>query len=146
MLISIGGILFVEVGLRLQKIINCIVDPDIGLNRHTVLNCWIYTNEIFYDIILSCKIVDSDWLRDIWKKSISPTESWNHALTSDRTWQRVILLDNGWYSKKYQLRRIYSRMIHHRFWLHGVVWACEFTEYKIQTQIFTWPGLFWNQT
>ena len=30
--------------------------------------------------------------------------------------------------------------------LTGVVCAFEYTEYEIQTQIFTWPGLFWNQT
>ena len=33
------------------------------------------------------------------KKSISPTESLNHALTRDGTWQRVILLDDGRCSK-----------------------------------------------
>ena len=27
-----------------------------------------------------------------------------------------------------------------------VVWAFEYTEYEIQTQIFTQTGLFWNQT
>ena len=26
------------------------------------------------------------------------------------------LLDDGWYSKKYGLRRIYARTVHHRFW------------------------------
>ena len=90
--------------------------------------------------ILSCKTVDSDWLRDSWQKSISPAELWNHALTHDRTWQRVILLDDGWYSKKYRLRIIYARTVHHEWW------AFQFMEYKIQTQIFTWSGLFWNQT
>ena len=30
--------------------------------------------------------------------------------------------------------------------LTGVVWAFEYTEYEIQRQIFTWPGLFWNVT
>ena len=64
-----------------------------------------------------CKIVYSDWLRDIWLKSISSAESWNHALTHDRTWKRVISLDDGWYSKKNRLRRIYARTVHHRFWL-----------------------------
>ena len=55
-----------------------------------------------------------------WKhlvKSISPAESWNHALTLNGTWQRKVLLDDGWYSKKYRLRKIYARTVHHRFWL-----------------------------
>ena len=66
---------------------------------------------------ISCKIVDSDWLRDIWLKLILPAESWNHVLTRDGTWQPVILLDDRWYSKNYRLRRIYARTVHHRFWL-----------------------------
>ena len=41
----------------------------------------------------------------------------NHALTRDGTWQREILLNDGWCSKKYRLRRIYARTVHHRFLL-----------------------------
>ena len=82
---------------------------DYKKQQHIVVRC--------FNIILSCKIVDSDWLRDIWWKSISPAKSWKHALTRDGTWQRVILLDYGWYSKKYRLRRIYAHTVHHRFWL-----------------------------
>ena len=36
---------------------------------------------------------------------------------SDGTWLRVILLDDGWCSKRYWLRKIYECTIHHRFWL-----------------------------
>ena len=90
---------------------------DYKKQQHIVVRC--------FNIILSCKIVDSDWLRDIWWKSISPAESWNHALSCDGTWQRVILLDDGWYSKNYRLRRIYARTVHHRFWRRMSVWIHE---------------------
>ena len=67
----------------------------IGLEKYIL---WVVYG--WWHIIPSCKIVDSDWLRNIWKKSISHAESLNHALTRDRTWQRMILLDDGWYSHK----------------------------------------------
>ena len=65
--------------------------------------------------ILSCKIVDSDWLRDFWWKSISPIESWNHALIRVGTWQRVILHDDGRYSKNID----YAEFLHVRFTLNS---------------------------
>ena len=34
-----------------------------------------------------------------------------------KAWQLVILLDNGWYTKKYWLCWIYAHPVHHRFWL-----------------------------
>ena len=43
-------------------------------------------------------------------------ESWNHVITRDGTWQGVILLVDGWYSKKHRLCRIYARTVHYRFW------------------------------
>ena len=75
---------------------------------------------IILNIILSCKKVDFGWLREIWSKSISP-------VSRDGTFQWVILLDDGWYSKKYRLRRIYARTVNHSFWL------ASFIEYEIQT-------------
>ena len=33
----------------------------------------------------------------------------------DGTWQWVILLDDGWYAKKYRPRRIYARKVYNRF-------------------------------
>ena len=62
-----------------------------------------HSDWIKINIILSCKIVDFDWLRDIWKKSIAPAEWRNLALARDGTWKRVILLDDRWF--KYRLRR-----------------------------------------
>ena len=50
-----------------------------------------------------------------------------------------ILLDDGWYSNNYPLRRIYA--VHHRFWLVSYE---RFNFEYTQTQIFTWPRLFWN--
>ena len=49
-----------------------------------LLPCRRCLHAINIHIILSCKIVDSDWLRDIWSNSISPAESWNFQWNFDK--------------------------------------------------------------
>ena len=71
--------------------------------------------------------------------------SWNHALTRDGTWHKWYAWTCIWVIFP-KISTVYARTGHHRFWLHGVIWAFEHTEYEMQAQIFTWPGLFWNHT
>ena len=68
---------------------------------------------------------DSDWMRGIWKKSISPAESLEQTLSPDGTWQRVILLNDGWYSKKQNIdctEFMPARFIIDSNWLRMTVW------------------------
>ena len=107
---------------------------------------------IFYNIIhvLSCRIPVVDCLAKTfdenqfnllkrWIMKQQPNTSWNLA-TGDIAWGRVI------FQKHIDCAEFkYSRTVHHNFWLPSYE-RFKYTRYEIQTQIFTWPGMFWNQT
>ena len=50
-------------------------------------------------------------------------------------------LGNGWYCLTTGISTAQNSCAYSSPWYTAVVWALEFTEYEIQTQIFTWPGL-----
>ena len=69
---------------------------------------------IFYNIILSWKIFDSDWLRDVWWKSISPAESWNYSRTVN-----IYILYHGYCKDQKNIAVIileYTTLRHNGLW------------------------------
>ena len=79
-----------------------------------------YIPYIYY-IVLQYQIYTFMWILIGWEIF---DKNWYHPLNHENTPYHVMELDNGWYRlttgdipKKYRLRRIYARTVHHRFWL-----------------------------
>ena len=72
---------------------NCCPRPT-GL-RQQFLGHPRYLGTIIWIVILSCKILEFDWLRNMWQKILLPHRVPKSHPPSNNSWQQLTMHDNG---------------------------------------------------